>query len=155
MGHGPTACSAHSLCTRDRIAAMPAGFAASSRTLVQRFVVLGVVAVFALAPLVADVWPALGRGAMLYTGNVAAAEVDHSAHAGHHAATGKSQHTTSHHQTHCALCMLALLGWAPPIDLALGRIDARVDDRPPQFAEIAPRALLLWPDAQARAPPLS
>jgi len=139
----------------DRIAAMLALFGRSPRTLTQRLVVLGVVAGFALAPLVANVWPALGRGAMLYTGEMAAAEVDHSAHAGHHAAADGAQHATSHHQKHCALCMLALLGWAPPIDLGLGRIETRITDRAPQLVASAPRALLLWPDAQARAPPLS
>jgi hypothetical protein len=140
---------------RDRIAAMRAASATSLRTLMQRLVVLAVVAVFALAPLVANVWPAFGRGAMLYTGDVAAAEVDHSAHEGHHAAASDSQHAPPHHQVHCALCMLALLGWAPPIDLGLGCAEARVIDRAQHLVANAPRPLLLWPDAQARAPPLS
>ena len=138
-----------------RIAAMRARCANSSRTLTGRFVVLGVVVGFALAPLVANVWPAMGRGAMLYTGDVAVAETDHSAHARHDAAADGSQHPTPHHQTHCALCMLALLGWAPPIDLGLGRIETRLTDRAPQLLASASRLLPLWPDAQARAPPIT
>jgi hypothetical protein len=51
--------------------------------------------------------------------------------------------------------MLALLGWAPPIDLGLGRIETRLTDRAPQLLARASRLLRLWPDAQARAPPIT
>jgi hypothetical protein len=121
----------------------------------QRLRVLGVVAALALAPMLANVWPAFGKGEMLYVGEVAAADVDHSAHEGHHAAAGDSHHSPTRHQVHCALCVLALLGWAPPIDLGFGRIESPVIDRAPHVVANTPRLLLAWPDGLARAPPLS
>lgn len=127
----------------------------SPRRFRQRILLLGVVAAFAFAPLLANVWPAFGKGEMLYVGEVAAADVDHSAHEGHHAAADDSHHSQSRHQVHCALCVLALLGWAPPIDLSLGCTETRVIDRAVHFTAATPRVLLVWPDAQARAPPLS
>jgi hypothetical protein len=137
------------------MAVVRAAFVRSRWILMARVRVLGVVAAFALAPLLANVWPAFGKGQMLYVGEVAAADVDHSAHEGHHAAGRDSHHSPAGHQVHCALCVLALLGWAPPVDLSFDWTETRVIDRAVHLAATAPRLLLLWPDAQARAPPLS
>jgi hypothetical protein len=103
----------------------------------------------------ASVWPAFGKGEMLYVGETAAAHVDHSAHEGHHAAASESDHSPARHQAHCALCELAFLGWAPPINLGLGCTETCVTDRAEQIVTTSPRFLLVWPRARARAPPLS
>jgi len=61
----------------------------------------------------------------------------------------------SHHTQHCALCVLAFLGWAPPGTHLLVSPERAVVARPKLAAEFAPRASLVWDRAQARAPPLS
>jgi len=126
-----------------------------SLTLRRRVLSLGVVAAFALAPLLANVWPAFGKGQMLYVGEVAADQIDHSTHAGHHAAAGDSHHAPAGHQAHCALCVLALLGWAPPVDLSPGSLEPPLADRAAHRVTVTPRLLLVWPDTLARGPPRS
>jgi len=103
-----------------------------------------------LAPALANIWPAFGKGAMLFVGETVAAHDEHAAHEGHQAPAPQS-----HHQQHCALCVLAFLAWAPPAVPALGCTEACVTDRGAQVAESTPRLLLVWRSAQARAPPLS
>ena len=122
----------------------------------QRALSLLFAAVMALAPILANVWPAFGKGPMLYVGTPAAAsaqQVDHAGHAGHegHEAPAPG----SHHQQHCALCVLALLGWAPPAGLSIGCLQAAVRDPVAWIALAAPRLQPIWQSAQARAPPLS
>jgi hypothetical protein len=123
---------------------------------VQRLRVAGVVVTLALAPVLANVWPAFGKGQMLYVGDAPGAGIDHSAHLGHDAeASNSSHHDQSRHQAHCALCVLAFLGWAPPIDLSVAATEIAAIDRARRRVVTAAAPSLLWPNAQARAPPLS
>jgi len=122
----------------------------------RRLLVAGVTLTLALAPVLANVWPAFGKGQMLYVGDASGAAIDHSAHQRHHAGAGNTaRHDPSSHQAHCALCLLALLGWAPPIELSLAATDPAAIDRVRHWVVTAATPSLLWPDAQARAPPLS
>lgn len=136
------------------------------RSLPQRFALLAFVVALLIAPLLVNVWPALGKGPMLVVASDVATQVDHSAHARHHdhdagAAQGPhashptTEHDESHHQQHCALCVLAFLGWAPPIDLVVACAPSSAADRAPPLADSTPRVPLLWRNAQARAPPLA
>jgi Protein of unknown function (DUF2946) len=155
-----TATSQHGNCrfarSRDGMKIMRASSATARRIFVQRLLVAGVVVTLALAPGLANVWPAFGKGEMLYVGDVPAAGIDHSAQEGHHTgARNSSGHDPSRHQGHCALCVLAMLGWAPPIGLSPAATGSAATDRAPQQVVRAGRPSLLWPDAQARAPPLS
>jgi hypothetical protein len=130
------------------------------RTFEQRAALFAFVVALVLAPALANVWPAFGKGEMLFVGDAAATQTDHAAHQGHHAAATEAQqphtqHRQSHHQTHCALCVLAFLGWAPPIDLSIGCTTTCLTERTKPLVASAPRVLLLWPSAQARAPPSS
>jgi hypothetical protein len=121
------------------------------RTLGQRFGLLTLVFALVFAPALASIWPALGRGEMLFVAAAKeAAHADHAAHEGHQAPA-----PASHHQQHCALCVLAFLGWAPPVlpglvGAAIGSIERAVP-----IAVRAPHLPLAWSRAQARAPPRS
>src|SRR5947208_16804266 len=84
----------------------------------QRVALLAFVAALFLAPLLANTWPAFGKGPMLFTGAAVATPSDHRQHADHEGHQAPA--TESHHQRHCALCVLAFLGWAPPVGLSLG-----------------------------------
>jgi hypothetical protein len=135
------------------------------RALKQRALLAFIVAL-ALAPFLANIWPAFGKGQMLWVAADVTTPADHSAHAAHQnhpaAATEAdlptAHHTPGHqpseHQQHCALCVLAFLGWAPPVDFAITCTDSCDSDRAPIVAATTPRLLLLWTGAQARAPPL-
>src|SRR5262249_49480367 len=124
----------------------------------QRALLLALVAALALAPLLANIWPALGRGAMLYVSEAVASSspqaVDHSRHAGPqvHPAPARESHPP---HAPGALCVLACLGWAPPVDLSIDGADAAFTDRAAWIALAAPRGQLARHSAQARAPPLS
>jgi Protein of unknown function (DUF2946) len=151
---------AHCIGARDRMHAcrpqhvMPSTRATPRRSLEQRLLLFGFVVALVCAQVLANLWPAFGKGAMLYVGESSAhaahaEHADHAAHEGHPAPA-----TRSHHEAHCALCVLALLGWAPPVVADLGSADARVINRDVQVASSTPRLLLLWRTAQPRAPPL-
>ncbi|HTT11573.1 MAG TPA: DUF2946 family protein [Burkholderiaceae bacterium] len=124
----------------------------AKRGIERRLLLLGFVAALIVAPVLANVWPAFGKGPMLC---VAATEahvaVDaDAAHAGY-APPGHE----SHHQVHCALCALACLGWAPPLALGLSSLGAGAIDHAVTVIAQGPRAQAAWPGARARAPPLS
>jgi hypothetical protein len=123
------------------------------RTFPQRCALVAVVVALVLAPVLANVWPAFGKGEMLYVADGVTAHGDHSSHEGHQATASDSHPSPPHHQAHCALCELAFLGWAPPIDLSLGCTETGITDRTEQAVATTPRLLLLWPGAQARGPP--
>ena len=123
------------------------------RGIEQRLLLFGLVVALIVAPVLANVWPAFGRGAMLYVGAAEASQVAvdaHAAHAGHAQAAHES-----HHKVHCALCVLAFLGWAPPLALGLCNIAAGAIDRTVTVVANAPCLQPAWPGAQARAPPLT
>ena len=125
----------------------------ATRGIEQRLLLFGLVLALIVAPVLANVWPAFGKGPMLYVGDAEASHVavdGHAAHGGH----AHPAHE-SHHQTHCALCVLAFLGWAPPLALELPSIAASAIDRAVTVAAHVPRLRLVWPGARARAPPLS
>ena len=159
---------------------MRAATATLRRSIGQRFASLLVALALGVAPILANVWPAFGKGEMFYVGDTASATHDgHAAHdgsaaheghadhanhqghaaleghAGHQVADAGSHHSPAQHQAHCALCELAFLGWAPPLDLSLGCAEACPVDRTVPIAAVTPRLLALWPSAQARAPPLA
>jgi len=114
---------------------------------------LGLVVALIVAPVLANVWPAFGKGPMLYVGGADASHVVVDAHAAH---TGHAQPAhESHHQAHCALCVLAFLGWAPPLALELPSIAASAIDRAVTVAAQVLRLRPVWLGARARAPPLS
>jgi len=117
---------------------------------------LALVTALALAPLLVNVWPAFGKGTMLFVGETAlpaSQQIDHAEHASHEGRAAPA--SESHHQRHCALCVLALLGWAPPLDLAVGGGETGATHRIASIPLSAPRLPLAWPGARARAPPLS
>jgi len=125
------------------------------RTVEQRVALLAFVFALVFAPALANVWPAFGKGEMLFVGDAVAAHADQAGHAAHQDAATESHHSESHHQQHCALCVLAFLGWAPPLDLSLGCTGTCGPDRAARVAETAAHPLFVWPGAQARAPPIS
>jgi len=125
---------------------------AASRAIGQRVGLLAFVASLVLAPALANIWPAFGKGEMLYVGEPSPA--DHSAHQGHHHPGVEAGKPRPHdHKAHCALCVVAFLGWAPPVDLNVDSGSVPVAEPPVAPADAAPCPLLLWPRAQARAPP--
>jgi len=161
---------------------MRAANATLRRSIGQRFASSLVACALGVAPILANVWPAFGKGEMFYVGGATPAAHGHAAHdgsaaheghadhanhadhqghaaldrhAGHQVADAGSHHSPAQHQAHCALCELAFLGWAPPLDLSLGCAEACPVDRTVPIAAVAPRLLALWPSAQARAPPLA
>jgi hypothetical protein len=126
------------------------------RTTARRALLLALVTALALAPLLVNIWPAFGRGAMLFVGETALPvppQVDHAEHAGHEGNAAPA--SESHHQRHCALCVLALLGWAPPLDLGMSGGETVATHRIASILLTAPQLQLAWPGAHARAPPLS
>ena len=125
----------------------------ATRGIEQRLLLFGLVLALIVAPVLANVWPAFGKGPMLYVGGADASHVVVDAHAAH---TGHAQPAhESHHQAHCALCVLASLGWAPPLALELPSTATRGIDRAVTVAAPVPRLRPVWPGARARAPPLS
>ena len=138
---------------------MPTASTNLQPTLGQRPWLLVLVVALVLAPLLANIWPAFGKGPMLFVAEAAGQQSEHEAHAQHAAHGAHEAHEApadqSHHQRHCALCVLAFLGWAPPADLSLGCAEARATECGTWIAADAPRLQLAWPSAQARAPPLS
>jgi hypothetical protein len=123
------------------------------RTTARRSLLLALVTALALAPLLVNIWPAFGKGAMLFVGAPALFSPQHAYHAEHEGhATPASE---SHPERHCALCVLALLGWAPPVDLAIACGEPVAIDRTAPIALLAPRLRPSWPGAYPRAPPLS
>jgi hypothetical protein len=135
---------------------MSTAYANPQRRFEQRLLLLGFVVALVLAPVLANIWPAFGKGRMLYVGTTATTQVDAGPHAGHegHAAPASQSHDPQHQQ-HCALCVLAFLGWAPPVDLSLDcEATCAVEKALPITAQV-PHLTLVWPGAQARAPPLS
>ena len=132
---------------------MSTAHANPQRRLEQRLWLLGLVVALVFAPVLANVWPAFGKGPMLYVDTAHATQLDanpHAAHEGHAAPASRS-----HHQQHCALCVLAFLGWAPPVDLSLDCTATCAVDKMVPVAAQAPHLTLVWPGAQARAPPIS
>ncbi|HTT10369.1 MAG TPA: DUF2946 family protein [Burkholderiaceae bacterium] len=120
----------------------------------QRIGVLAFVVSLVLAPALANIWPAFGKGEMLYVAD--APSLDHSAHAGHHhPGTDKAQRPPHDHKAHCALCVLAFLGWAPPADLSISSGSTAVANLPAALPEDRPRSAPIWSGAHARAPPIS
>ena len=103
---------------------MPTASTNLQPTLGQRPWLLALVVALVLAPLLANIWPAFGKGPMLFVAEAAGQQSEHEAHAQHAAHGAHEAHEApadqSHHQRHCALCVLAFLGWAPPIDLSIG-----------------------------------
>lgn len=131
------------------------------------------------APALASIWPALGKGPMLYTGTPPAHAAPHHGgaaaeagstrqasgdHAGHanpaddvahaaHDAAGGAPATHGDHTRHCALCVLVSLAWAPVVHIA-GGADAPPDVRRHAVAERPqPQRLVVGSRALARAPP--
>jgi hypothetical protein len=123
------------------------------RTTARRSLLLALIAALALAPLLANMWPAFGKGAMLFVGEPAFSSPQHAYHGEHEGQPTPA--SESHPQRHCALCVLALLGWAPPVDLAIGCGETVATDRTAPIALLAPRLQPSWPGAYPRAPPLS
>src|SRR5882672_10532810 len=99
---------------------MPTASTNLQRTLGQRPWLLALVVALVLAPLLANIWPAFGKGPMLFVAETAGQPSAHEAH--------EAPADQSHHQRHCALCVLAFLGWAPPADLSLGCAEARATE---------------------------
>ncbi len=125
-----------------------------------------------LAPALASVWPALGRGPMLYTGEPAAhvahdhqavADAAHECDEAHvsGANTGAESHHADHdaqpdhtnHAQHCALCVLVSLAWAPVVHVAPGADAPPAVHRRALQRDTSPRSQVVWSRAQARAPP--
>jgi hypothetical protein len=144
-------------CTRSRmLLVMPPTRAHPQRTLKQRAWLFVCAIALACSPLVVNIWPALGKGRMLFVGAPAAEHVEHAAHDGHashdeHEASGSQPH----HDRHCALCVLALLGWAPPAVASIGCVATHATHGTAWIAISAPRLQPLWRSAHARDPPLS
>lgn len=154
------------------------------RTVEPRAVALLLALALALAPPLVGLWPALGKGRMLWVGEPPAEQVErerlaaqqaqhygagsHEGHGANHEAAHSSgeapiahaghdgaDESSAHHDGHCALCVLAAVGWAPPSGLVFAIADRAVVGQLGFVLASEPRASLLWARAQARAPPVS
>jgi hypothetical protein len=136
---------------------MQAATASSPVPFAQRVTLFALVVALVLAPALANIWPAFGKGEMLYVGETAAApsvHADHANHADHATHEGHAPATAHlHHAVHCALCVLASLGWAPFAAFDAGDAQHSIAERAAPAASQALRAPLAWRSAQPRAPP--